>query len=106
MTIEFYTAPNKVKEWIISYVEEKLTEMYQKLSDIARAEVTFKEENENEKSCEITLTIFGDSIFMTGSDTSFEMASRKAIEMLEKEIDVLVKNRVQPPNEITSTVRV
>ena len=106
MTIEFNTPESKVKEWVISYVEEKLMEFHRRIKELTRAEVSFKENDETGRSCTINLTIFGDSIFVTGSDKSFELASRKAIETLETKLDTLIKKQAEPPDEITSTVKI
>jgi len=109
MTIEFHFPHEKVKEWIIDYVKTKLIGLYHDDKAIARAEVYFKENpgaTDGAKICEIELTVYGDSLFIRRNADSFEQASREAVEALAIEVEKQVKEQSEPPDTITSTVKV
>lgn len=109
MTIEFHTPYHKVKEQVIEHVKKKLLELHHRNKQIARAEVFFKENAEAKdgaKICEIELTVYGDSLFVRRHANSFKQASKEAIEALTTEVDKQVKLQTQPPDTVTSTVKV
>jgi putative sigma-54 modulation protein len=108
MIIEFQTPQGEVKKWVLDFVRDKLVELHKRDREIVRAQVYFREMNgkKNEKVCEIDLTIFGDSIFVHRKADSFEKASRMAIDDLTEKIDEQIKKRNEPPDVVTSTVKV
>ena len=109
MTVEFHLPQEKIKEWVIDFVKDKLIEFHHQDKEISRAEVYFKEhatEPDGDKVCEIDLTIYGSSFFVHRNAKTFDQASREAIKMLTEEIQAQIKNRTEPPDEVTSTVKV
>jgi putative sigma-54 modulation protein len=109
MTIEFHSPHGKVKEWIVDYMKSKLIELHHLEPAISRAEVYLKEEpgvSAESKICEIDLTIFGESLFVRRSAGSFEEASREALDSLTADMQSQVGRRNEPPDRITSTVKV
>lgn len=109
MTIEFHLPYQKVKEWVTDYVRTKLTDFHHLNETISRAEVFFKEEpaaTSGTKKCEIELTVYGDSLFVSRSGESFEQASRDAIEALAVEVEKQANQNTEPPDTVTSTVEV
>jgi hypothetical protein len=108
MFIEFYTPDKQVKEWIITYVRDAVLKLHKQHKEISRAEVCFKERKEQialEKICEINLSIYKDSVTITGTGKSFDSASRKAVEELNNIGALHTKLRSEPPDEIISTVK-
>lgn len=109
MNIEFYNPSGEVKEWIIDYIKDKLMELHHRDKEISRAQVYFKQqttaENDN-KICEIDLTIYGDSLFVHQKATSYEQAARGAITELSEKVDERISKQSEPPDELTSTVDV
>lgn len=109
MVIEFYTPGKAVKEWIIRYLKEAITKLHGQRKEISRAEVYFKErmkEIHSEKICEIKLSIFSDSVMVTGAGKNFDQAARKAIKELNATIALNFKTGAEPPDEIVSTVEI
>lgn len=109
MNIEFHNPKDVVKEWIIIYIRDKLMELYQRDKEISKAQVYFKEQissENNNKICEIDLTIYGDSLFIHCKATSYERAARDAIQELTQKIDEQIKKHGEPPDQITSTVEI
>ncbi len=109
MTIEIHSPQGQVSQWVIDYVKEKLMEFYHRDREIARAQVYFRQIEDNPLGtdvCEIQLTIYGNSLFIHRTAGSFEMASREAIEELTSRIDDQIGKQKEPPDQATSTVKV
>ncbi|HEU4575277.1 MAG TPA: HPF/RaiA family ribosome-associated protein [Chitinophagaceae bacterium] len=109
MHIEFHTPQGQVKQWIIDFVKEKLLEFYHKDREIARAEVYFKQQGGNDadnKVCEITLTIYGNSLFVHRKAATFEQASRETIDELTGKVNEQIRQQNEPPDQTTSTIKV
>ncbi|OQP63752.1 hypothetical protein A3860_22695 [Niastella vici] len=67
--------------------------------EIAAARVHFKTRSsapDEDKICEIELTIYGDSLFINSKATSFEKAVRDAMQELSQRIDEQLKNMKVP----------
>ncbi|HVX27215.1 MAG TPA: HPF/RaiA family ribosome-associated protein [Parafilimonas sp.] len=109
MTIEFHAPYHKIKEQVIEHVKKKLLELHHCNKQIVRAEVYFKENAEAKdgaKICEIELTVYGDSLFVRRHANNFKQAAKEAIEALRTEVNKQIKQQTQPPDTVTSTVRV
>ena len=110
MNIEFQAPNEQVKEWVLSFVRDKLIEFHQSNKDISRAQVYFREEantnKEVNKVCEIDLTIYGNSLFVQRKAGSFEQASKEVLAELAKKLEAQNRSQNEPPDEITSTVKV
>jgi ribosome-associated translation inhibitor RaiA len=76
MYIEFFTPPGEVRESIIKYVRERLTELHKTSKKISRAEVHFRSQA-GEHICEIELIILGESIFVQCKDNILRMQQGK-----------------------------
>ena len=85
MTIQFNLPRDHVKEWVLTYVMNKLMTFHQD-KPISRAEVNLKDEPEGEKHCDINLTIPGDSLFASQHASSYEEACLHALNMIEQRL--------------------
>ena len=83
MTIQFNFPKQHVKEWVASYLMNKLMNLYALNKAINRAEVNLREEPTGEKHCDVSLTIPGDSLFASQKASSFEEASLLAMNAIE-----------------------
>ena len=106
MTIEFYTPPTDVKKWVLDQIRERLTEFHNQYKELTRAQVNFRNEPDGDKLCEISLTIYGDSFFVHRQAASFEQAATKVLAELAEKIDEKIKSHNEPPDIVTSTVKV
>jgi|SRR6516164_6518773 putative sigma-54 modulation protein len=109
MNIEFFAPQDEVNVWVLDYVKEKLLEFHEKDHEISVAAVHFREErgsSQTKKICEISLTIYGDNIFVHRDADSFEQASQRVIAELSSHVDEQVKRKNEPPDQLTSTVDV
>lgn len=109
MTIEFQIPENNVKEWVISDMRDAIMRMHHEHEEISRAEICFRDRSDassNEKICEINISIFGDSIMVTGMAPSYELASRKAMQELGDTISLNVRSGSGLSEELLSTVSI
>ncbi len=110
MTIEFHTAYGKVSEKLVSDMRNEILELSHIYKDISRAEVLLKEDEtiipaEN-KICEIRLTVYGDDLLVHTRTENFKKSAKEAIKELRKMVKQQVKKQKDPPDEMTSTVKV
>jgi hypothetical protein len=105
MNIEFYTPASQVKEWVINYIKEQLIELHNRNKIISRAEVYFRDQNAV-KICEVELSIYGNSISVQRSADKYENAAREVVKELTAKMEEQAKMRNEPPDEITSTIKV
>jgi mRNA-degrading endonuclease RelE of RelBE toxin-antitoxin system len=108
--IEFHTAYGKVSESLIDEVRREILSLSHMNRDISRAEVTMKEDEtmnpvEN-KICEIRITVYGDDLLLHSRTSSFRNSAHEAIKELKKLVKEQVKRKQEPPDEMTSTVKV
>lgn len=107
MHIEINTGSQKIDEWIITDLKNKITRFYNADKNIENAIVRLKENNNyGNKICEIELSLFTDPIFVHCEAKSFTEACRQAIEEITPLVDEEIKSRNEPPDEIVSTVDV
>lgn len=110
MTIEFHTAYGKVPEKLVSDIRNEILELSHLNKDISRAEVLLKEDEtiipaEN-KICEIRLTVYGDDLLAHARTENFKNSAKEAIKELKKMVKQQVKKQKEPPDEMTSSVKV
>jgi putative sigma-54 modulation protein len=110
MTIEFHTAHKKVSEKLITALRNELLELSHVNKQIARAEVFLKEDEtilQGENNiCEIRLTIFGDNLLAHARAENFEKAAKETTKELKRLVKQQVKKQHEPPDSMTSTVKV
>lgn len=109
MTIEFYTPGKKVQEWIVVYVKDAIMKLHKQHHEISRAEVCFKERVKQvttERICEISLSVFKDSITVNSSGKNFDTAARKAVEQLIHTAAVSFKTSTVLSEDVVSTGKV
>lgn len=109
MNIEFQAPQGQVKEWLINHVRNELMKLYHKDKEISRAAVYFREKANDpfhDRICEIDLAIYGDSVFVHRKADSYEQAAREALAELAQKVDTQMKKQNEPPDEVTSTVKV
>ena len=102
MNIEFHMPHGRVAEKVVKSVRDNLIKLYR------RAEVYFKEQGRTERNkfCEIDLTIFGSSLSVQRSAPSFQQATAKTLKAVTDKVNEQIEKLNQPPDIITSTVRV
>lgn len=108
--IEFNIAFGKVSEDIIDEVRKEILSLSHINREISRAEVVMKEDETSNaaenKICEIRLTVYGDDLLSHSRTDSFRKSANESV----KELKILVKEQVrrqqEPPDEITSTVKI
>ncbi len=110
MDIEFQTTYGKVSEELVKKIRNEIIKLSHLNKDISRAEVVLKEEEtiipaEN-KVCEIRLTVYGDDLLSHSRTGNFEKSAKEAIKELQKMVKKQVKRNQEPPDELTSTVKV
>jgi hypothetical protein len=86
MTLEFNTPLGHVKEWVMTYLMNKLMEFHHRNKEITRAEVHLREQPEGQKACAIELVILGDSLLVNSLAGSFEEACLRAVTSIEMRI--------------------
>ena len=109
MTIEFYTPQGEVPEHIIFFLKEKLMEFYHRDNEIQGAEVVLRSQElspGNEHICEVTLGIYGEVLMVHRSAENFMQAARAVVEELSLKVDEFLQRQKEPPDQITSTVKV
>lgn len=109
MTIEFFTPHGEVPEHIILFIKENLMEFYHRDDAIQEAEVVLKNQlisPGNDHVCEVTLGIYGEVLMVHRSADNFLQAARDVLEELSMKVDEFLERQKEPPDQITSTVRV
>lgn len=89
MTIDINYLHMPVSESLSNFVTNKLNKLGAKYSWIIRAEVLFKQENnpsENNKICEIKLSVPGQNLFAQTNETFFEKAAVATLDSIEKQL--------------------
>lgn len=110
MTIEFHTPHGKISEKLVNNIRNKMLELSHINKEISRAEIILKEDEtiipaEN-KVCEIRLTVYGDDLLAHARTENFEQSAKEVIRELKKMVKQQVKKQKEPPDEMTSTVKV
>ncbi|HET9056721.1 MAG TPA: HPF/RaiA family ribosome-associated protein [Chitinophagaceae bacterium] len=110
MIIEFHTPYGKISEKLLDTIRKELLELSHIYKRASRAEVLLKEDitiipSEN-KVCEISLAIYGDNIRVHSRTEKFEKSAKEAIKELKKMINKLRKEQNEPPDQVTSSVKV
>jgi len=109
MTIEFFTPQGEVPEHIIQFIKEKLMEFYHRDNEIYGAEVVLKNKpigSGSDHVCEITISIFGEVLMVHRSADNYIQAARDVLEELSRKVDEFLQRQKEPPDQITSTVKV
>jgi hypothetical protein len=103
MTIEFHAPKGQVKEWIMIYLMRKLIDLHNNDQDIARVQVYLREQTPGLKSCAIDVTIYGDSLFVSRTASTYDEAALHALIECQNKLPQM---KQQPPIQIISTVSV
>jgi hypothetical protein len=93
LNIEIHTPGAKVKEWVTSYVRDKMLELHRKNKNISKARVYFWQQaktQNGDKACEIDLTIHGDSLFVYRKAYSYEKAVREVLDELTQKVETKI----------------
>ena len=109
MTIEFFTPQAKVPEHLILFIKEKLMGFYHRDHEIYGAEVVLRNQQVNpgnDHICEITLSIYGEVLMVHRTADNYLQAARDVLEELSLKVDEFLLRQKDPPDQITSTVRV
>ena len=109
MTIEFFTPQGEVPEHIILFIKEKLMGFYHRDNEIYGAEVVLRNQQVNpgnDHICEITLSIYGEVLMVHRTADNYLQAAREVLEELSLKVDEFLQRQKEPPDQITSTVRV
>ena len=109
MTIEIYSPNLQVKEEVLKRIEKKVMTLSHLSEKISRAEIFLTEDSaliKQNKVCKIRLDIFGDDLFVHKNADNFEKAAADAIKVLKRHLKQKAEHKNEPPDEITSTVKV
>ncbi len=109
MTIEFFTPQGEVPEHIIYFIKERLMDFYHRDHEIYDAEVVLKSQPispANDHVCEITLGIYGEVLMVHRTADNYLQAAKDVLEELSLKVDEFLQRQKEPPDEITSTVKV
>ena len=109
MTIEIHSPNLQVKEIVLKRIEKKVMSLSHLSEKISRAEIFLTEDAalmKQNKVCKIRLDIFGDTLFVHKHADSFGKAATETIKILKKRLKQKTEQRNEPPDEITSTVKV
>jgi ribosome-associated translation inhibitor RaiA len=108
MNIEFDTPAGERHEGLLDRIKRKLIEFRKQDKQISRAKVRLRKDpsSANNCSCEIDLTIYGSSISVRSSTTSYERSTKQVMDELTKRVNEQVQKQRDPPDDIYSSVRV
>jgi len=109
MTIEFFTPQGEVPEHMILFIKERLMEFYHRDNEIYGAEVVLRNQQaspDDDHLCEITLSIYGEVLMIHRTADNYLQAARDVLEELSLKVDEFLRRQKEPPDQITSTVRV
>jgi len=109
MTIEFFTPQNEVPEHIIYFIREQLMKFYHRDNEIYGAEVILRNQElspGNDHICEITLSIYGEILMVHRGTDNYLQAARDVLKELSLKVDEFLQRQKEPPDQITSTVKV
>ena len=107
MTIEIHSPNLQVNEKTINAIEKKVLTLSHLGEQDSRAEIFLTEDTalpQENKTCKIRLSIFGDDLFVSKNADSFGKAATAAIRVLKKGLKKKQELRNEPPEEVTSTV--
>jgi ribosome-associated translation inhibitor RaiA len=109
MTIEFFTPHGEVPEHVILFIKERLMEFYHRDHEIHGAEVVLKNKvisPGNDHVCEITLSIDGEVLMVHRSADNYIEAARNVLDDLSLKVNEFLQRQKEPPDQVTTTVRV
>lgn len=109
MTIEFFTPHDEVPENLIHFIKQRLMDFYHRDNEIYGAEVVLKKQfinPGNDHVCEITLSIYGEVLMVHRRADNYLQAARDVLKELSLKVDEFLQRQKEPPDEITSTVKV
>ena len=107
MKIEFHTPEGQIKKWVLEFLRFNLIDFYHSYKNISRAEVYFREdEGQENKICEIQLSIFGDSLFFRQHAATYEHAAQEVLYTMREKVYELVQTAGDLPERIVTTVKV
>ena len=109
MTIEFHTPHGAISEDIISYIKDNLMSCYHRDPEISRAEVYFRKNHNDDGNtavCEVDLTVYGSSLMVYRTSDNFRKAAEEVVKEVNVRVDEWISQQKDPPDSITTTVRV
>ena len=109
MTIEIHSPNLRVSEETIDTIKKEILTLSHLGEKVSRAEVFLSEDiafPKANKICKISLTIFGDNLFVNKRAGSFEKAAVAAIKALKSNLKKKQEGQNKLPDNITSTVKI
>lgn len=110
MTIEFHTTYGKVSEKIINELRNEIISLSHFSKNISRAEVILKEDTtiipDENKICEIRLTVFGDDLFAHSRSENFKNAAKDALKDLKRIVKQQMKKAKELPDQLLSSIKI
>jgi putative sigma-54 modulation protein len=110
MIIEIHAPHSEVNESLLKPVKEKVLSFSHLIKDIVKAEIILRDDvaatPQENKICEIRLTLYGDSLFVHRRSGSFNESACAAVDELEKAVQEQARLQLGLPDQITSTVKV
>jgi len=107
MNIEFNAPVREVPEGIINDIKNKLTELHRKDKEISCAKVNFHKNHsgtEVDFTCEIELTIFGNSIMVGRNAPNYSLAAKAVLKEITEKVDLQIHQQKDLPEQLFTSV--
>jgi putative sigma-54 modulation protein len=107
MKIEFNFLNAAVSEHVVDFVRNKLMEFHRENQEVTNAEISFRRmpgETDECFVCQVKLTLFGESLLVHRSSSSYLQSARNVIEEIGIRIEEVLKRINEPPEEVISTI--
>jgi ribosome-associated translation inhibitor RaiA len=107
MKIEFNLMHAEVPGHVIDFVRDKLMDFHRENKEVANAEVSFRQipwELKDSYVCQVIITLFGESLLVQRSSSSYLQSARDVIKEISIRIEELLKRIKEPPEEVVTTV--
>lgn len=110
LNIEYYTPQGRNFSRWVTEIRKVIVSLAHEYPHISRAEVVLKEDDtfipKENKVCEIRLVIYGSDMSIYTRTSSFGKSVRQALEELQQLVSREVAALHDPPDVVTSTVKV
>ena len=109
MKIEFNFMHAEVSGHVIDFVRDKLMDFHRENNEVSNAEVSFRQipwDLKNSYVCQVKITLFGESLLVQRSSSSYLQSSRDVLNEIAIRIEELLKRINEPPEEVVTTVTI
>jgi hypothetical protein len=109
MKIEINFLNAAVPELVIDFIKDKLLVFHRENEEVTNAEISFRRlPGETNKGfvCKVILTLFGESLLVQRSSSSYLQAARDVVKEISMRIEDVLKRMDEPPERVVSTIEV